>query len=137
LESGASKALAAVEPARHKKILAIGNHLGFYPGAFFPKQEGTDYVSSPTLKNVEKHRKDFTVFSHLDHDVSGGHGGVNSFLSGVRKQESKGFPEKNVSLDQIACRTCGQCGTFSIHYCRNWGGNRYVLDPHWCSHSTG
>ena len=42
LESGASKALAAVEPTRHKKILAIGNHLGFYPGAFFPQQEGMD-----------------------------------------------------------------------------------------------
>ena len=75
LESGASRVLAAVEPARHKKILAIGNHLGFYPGAFFTKEDGMDYASSPTLKNVEKHRKDFTVFSHLDHDVSGGHGG--------------------------------------------------------------
>ena len=61
-------------------VLAIGNHLGFYPGAFFPKEEGTDYVSSPTLKNIEEHRKNFTVFSHLDHDVGGGHGGVNSFL---------------------------------------------------------
>ena len=50
MESGASKAFAAVEPARHKRILAIGNHLGFYPGAFFPKEEGTEYVSSPTLK---------------------------------------------------------------------------------------
>ena len=112
LESGASKALAAVEPARHKKILAIGNHLGFYPGAFFPKEDGMDYASSPTLKNIEKHRKDFTVFSHLDHDVSGGHGGVNSFLSGVRKQESKGFPEKNVSLDQIAAEHVGSAARF-------------------------
>ena len=36
LESGASKALARIEPTRNKRILAIGNHLGFYPGAFFP-----------------------------------------------------------------------------------------------------
>ncbi|HAD20942.1 MAG TPA: hypothetical protein DCF87_02375, partial [Opitutae bacterium] len=112
LESASTKALAAVEPARHKKILAIGNHLGFYPGAFFPKEEGMDYASSPTLKNVEKHRKDFTVFSHLDHDVSGGHGGVNAFLSGVRKQESNGFPEKNVSLDQIAAEHVGSAARF-------------------------
>ena len=90
LESGGSKAFAAVEPSRHKRILAIGNHLGFYPGAFFPKEDGADYVSSPTLKNIEEHRKNFTVFSHLDHDVGGGHGGVDSFLAGVRKQESKG-----------------------------------------------
>ena len=112
LESGASKAMAAVESIRNKRILAIGNHLGFYPGAFFPKGGGTDYVSSPTLKNIEKHRKDFTVFSHLDHDVSGGHGGVNAFLSGVRKQESKGFSEKNVSLDQIAAEHVGSSARF-------------------------
>ena len=112
MESGASKAFAAVEPTRHKRILAIGNHLGFYPGAFFPKEEGTDYVSSPTLKNIEEHRKNFTVFSHLDHDVGGGHGGVNSFLTGVKKQESKGFPEKNISLDQIAAEHVGTAARF-------------------------
>ena len=112
LESGASKAMAAVEPIRKKRILAIGNHLGFYPGAFFPKEKGTDYVSSPTLKNIEKHRKDFTVFSHLDHDSGGGHGGVNAFLTGVRKQESNGFPEKNVSLDQIAAEHLGSASRF-------------------------
>ena len=67
LESGASRALASVEPARHKKILAIGNHLGFYPGAFFPKEDGMDYVSSPTLKNIEKYRNDFTVFSPVSY----------------------------------------------------------------------
>jgi len=107
-----SQAVAASQTARSKKILAIGNHLGFYPGAFFPKEEGSDYVPSPTLKNIEKHRKDFTVFSHLDHDVGGGHGGVNAFLSGVRKQESKGFSEKNVSLDQIAAEHVGSAARF-------------------------
>jgi len=107
-----SQAVAASQTARSKKILAIGNHLGFYPGAFFPKEEGSDYVPSPTLKNIEKHRKDFTIFSHLDHDVGGGHGGVNAFLSGVRKQESKGFSEKNVSLDQIAAEHVGSAARF-------------------------
>ena len=88
LESGATKAFGAVGSIRPKKILAVGNHLGFYPGAFFPKEEGMDYVSSPTLRNIDKHRDNFTVFSNLDHDSPGGHGGVNAFLTGVRKQES-------------------------------------------------
>ena len=112
LESGATKALGAVDSIRPKKILAVGNHLGFYPGAFFPKEEGMDYVSSPTLRNIDKHRDNFTVFSHLDHDSAGGHGGVNAFLTGVRKQESKGFPEKNVSLDQIAAEHVGSAARF-------------------------
>ena len=111
-ESTSTTAYGAIEPVRNKRILAVGNHLGFYPGAFFPKEEGTDYVSSPTLKNIEGHRKNFTVFSHLDHDVGGGHGGVNSFLTGVKKQESKGFPEKNVSLDQIAAEHVGTAARF-------------------------
>lgn len=112
LESASTKAYGALDPSRNKRILAVGNHLGFYPGAFFPKEEGSDYLSSPTLHNIEKHRDDFTVFSHLDHDVNGGHGGVNAFLTGVRKQESKGFPEKNVSLDQIAAEHVGSGARF-------------------------
>ena len=112
LESGSSRVLGSIKPTRSKRILTVGNHLGFYPGAFFPKQSGMNYIPSPTLKNIEGHRKNFTVFSHLDHDVGGGHGGVNSFLTGVKKQESKGFPEKNVSLDQIAAEHVGTAARF-------------------------
>ena len=53
-------------PARTKRLVCFGNHLGFYPPAFFPKTSGADYISSPTLKHIEKHRIDFTVFSNLD-----------------------------------------------------------------------
>ena len=56
-ESTSTTAYGVVEPIRKKRILAVGNHLGFYPGAFFPKGEGTDYISSPTLKNIEEQRK--------------------------------------------------------------------------------
>ena len=101
------------QPQRPRRILAIGNHLGFYPQAFFPKVAGADYVSSQTLKNIEKHRKDFTVFSNLDDGANGGHAGVHAFLSGgIRKEESKGFPEKNVSLDQVAAEHSGSAARF-------------------------
>ena len=36
LKSGAPRAFAAAPAERPRRILAIGNHLGFYPGAFFP-----------------------------------------------------------------------------------------------------
>ena len=112
LKSGAPRAFAAAPAKRPRRILAIGNHLGFYPQAFFPKEAGADYVSSQTLKNIEKHRKNFTVFSNLDHDATGGHGGVNAFLTGIRKQESAGFPEKNISLDQVAAEHSGSAARF-------------------------
>ena len=101
------------QPQRPRRILAIGNHLGFYPQAFFPKEAGADYVSSQTLKNIEKHRKDFTVFSNLDDGAHGGHSGVHAFLSGgIRKEESAGFPEKNISLDQVAAEHSGSAARF-------------------------
>ena len=112
LKSGVPRAFASARAQRPRRILAIGNHLGFYPPAFFPKAAGADYVSSQTLKNIEKHRKNFTVFSNLDHDATGGHGGVNAFLTGIRKEESEGFSEKNISLDQVAAEHSGSAARF-------------------------
>ena len=113
LKSGTPRACAAAPGERPRRILAIGNHLGFYPQAFFPEQSGMDYRSSPTLKNIEKHRKDFTVFSNLDDEAHGGHSGVHAFLSGgIRKEESGGFPEKNISLDQVAAEHSGSTARF-------------------------
>ena len=95
-------------PARIKRLVCFGNHLGFYPEAFFPKNSGADFIISPTLKHIEKHRKDFTVFSNLDDGTNGGHAGVHAFLSGgIRKEMSAGFPDKNFSIDQAAAEHVG------------------------------
>jgi len=90
-----------------RRLICIGNHLGFWPGGFFPTAEGRDYAISQTLAPLQAHRGDFTVFSHLDHGAKGGHGAVHSFLSGVKKEESTGFPEKNISIDQVAAEHVG------------------------------
>jgi len=62
---------------------------------------------SKTLAPLQDHRADLTVFSHLDHDAKGGHGAVHSFLTGVKKEEAAGFPEKNISIDQVAAEHVG------------------------------
>ena len=49
-----------------RRLVCVGNHLGFYPGNFFPKASGKNYLPSPTLMPLEKHRDDLTVFSHLN-----------------------------------------------------------------------
>lgn len=90
-----------------RRIVCVGNHLGFWPGGFFPSQAGTDYQTSLTLEPIDPHRDNFTVFSNLDSQTNGGHKGVHAFLSGIRKEESSGFPEKNVTLDQIAAEHVG------------------------------
>ena len=100
-------------PTRIKRLVCFGNHLGFYPEAFFPKNSGADFIISPTLKHIEKHRKDFTVFSNLDDGTNGGHAGVHAFLSGgIRKEMAAGFPEKNISIDQVAAEHVGSATRF-------------------------
>ena len=54
-----------------------------------------------------------TVFSHLDHEINGGHKGVHSFLTSIKKEEAAGFPEKNISLDQAAAEHVGSRTRFA------------------------
>lgn len=104
LNVGFASTTPSVTPRR---LICIGNHLGFWPGGFFPTAAGRDYAISQTLAPLQAHREDFTVLSHLDHGAKGGHGAVHSFLTGVKKDESAGFPEKNISIDQVAAEHVG------------------------------
>lgn len=90
-----------------RRLICIGNHLGFWPDGFFPTAQGRDYAISQTLAPLAAHRGNFTIFSHLDHNSKGGHGAVHSFLTGVKKEEAAGFPEKNISIDQVAAEHVG------------------------------
>ena len=94
----------AVAPRR---MVCIGNEFGMYPGALWPEKFGTDYELTPLLKPLEQHRQDFTLFSHLDHGVKGGHFAVHTFLTGVKSSEAKGLPEGGISLDQRAAEFVG------------------------------
>ena len=95
-----------------RRLVCVGNHLGFYPGNFFPQQTGKDFVPTSTLKPLEVHRDKLTVFSNLDHGLNGGHKGVQGFLNGIKKEEAAGFPEKNISLDQAAAEHVGSATRF-------------------------
>ena len=109
-ESFAANAPTAEKSPR--RLVCVGNHLGFYPGNFFPKTDGKDFVPTSTLKPLEVHRDKLTVFSNLDHGLNGGHKGVQGFLSGIKKEEAVGFPEKNISLDQAAAEHVGSATRF-------------------------
>lgn len=104
LPAGAIKASGVRPPMR---MVCIGNSFGMYPKRFFPKEAGANYQMTPLLAPLEKHRKDFSVFSHLDHDIKGGHFSVHSFLSGVKMGDAKGMPEGNISVDQRAAEHVG------------------------------
>lgn len=100
------------EAPRPRRLVCVGNHLGFYPGNFFPQDTGKDYTPTSTLKPLEQHRDDLTVFSNLDHQLNGGHGAVHGFLTSIKKNEAEGFPAKNISIDQAAAEHVGSATRF-------------------------
>lgn len=107
--AAAGPGIAAGQPRR---LVCVGNHLGFYPGNFFPQVAGKEYVPTSTLRPLQQHRDDLTVFSHLDHGMNGGHKAVQGFLTSIKKEEASGFPEKNISLDQAAAEHIGSSTRF-------------------------
>ena len=102
MESLMPKAKGAVNKKPVRRFVCLSNNYGVYQKAFFPdpKQAGKNYEMPETLKPLEKHRKDFTTFSNLDHGFTGGHQGVPVFLSGVRPVLAHNYEEGNISLDQ-------------------------------------
>ncbi len=107
LESLARGADTAKTEAPPKRMVCIGNEFGVYPEAFWPGKYGRDYEVTPLLKPLEAHRDDFTIFSHLDHGLKGGHFAIHAFLTGVKSADAKGMPEGGISLDQRAAEFVG------------------------------
>lgn len=95
---------AARSPMR---LVCVGNPYGMIPERFFPHETGADFELPPLLEPLGRHRGEFTVFSNLDHGVSGGHRVVDTFLTGVKTSDASTMPEGNVSLDQKAAEFVG------------------------------
>ncbi len=106
------ESVAMADVPRSRRLVCVGNHLGFYPGNFFPKTTGRNYIATPTLEPLEEHRDELTVYSNLDHGLNGGHNAVQGFLTSIKKEEASGFPDKNISLDQLAAEHVGSLTRF-------------------------
>ena len=50
LEGGVLRAAARAGEPIPRRLVCIGNHLGFWPGGFFPSDEADPFAISPTLK---------------------------------------------------------------------------------------
>ena len=104
---------AATPAAAPMRLVCLANPLGMLPEGFFPKAAGAGYAMPGTLQPLAAHRADFTIFSNLDHDVSGGHRAVHSFLSGLRDKDATDWPDRNISVDQRAAEHVGARTRFS------------------------
>ena len=113
MESFTPLARAAEGKKSVKRMVCMSNNYGIYQKAFFPTEAGRGYELSPTLRPLEKHQKDFSVFSNLDHGLTGGHACVPTFLNGIRPDMASSFPEGNISMDQRAAEFVGAATRYS------------------------
>src|SRR5437868_13743025 len=107
LESLPRMLFAAEAKTPPRRMVCVGNEFGVYPGAFWPTKAGRDYELTTLLRPLESHRSNFTLFSHLDHGLKGGHFAIHAFLTGVKSVEAKGSPDRGISLDQRAAEHVG------------------------------
>ncbi len=126
----------AGEPPR--RMLNICTNMGMIPRYWFPEGKGTDYKASDYLKELEPHRKDFTVFSGVSHpQVDGGHHAEISFLTAAPHPGQSGF-RNTISLDQYVAERVGD-QTRSLFGasggCGRQGGD--FLDSRWRDDSAG
>ena len=104
-DTNTTTATRSAQPPR--RMVCIGNQFGMYPEAFWPKEFGHDYKLTQLLKPLETHRRDFTLFSNLDHGLKGGHFAIHAFLTGVKAAEARGTENGGISLDQRAAEFVG------------------------------
>lgn len=95
-------AASVVKEETPMRMVCVANPLGFVGDTFFPKQVGKLDELSPLLEPLAEFKSQFSVFSNLDHGVSGGHQAVHSFLSGIRDNESANWESRNLTVDQRA-----------------------------------
>ncbi|MCC6508198.1 MAG: DUF1552 domain-containing protein [Pirellulaceae bacterium] len=103
---------AQADAASKKRMVCIGNMLGFYPEAFWPEAalaesatdlaQHRDYELNRTTAPLTAIRDRMTLISGLDHGTNGGHFSIHTFLSGVRQIDAKSMPDANVTIDQYA-----------------------------------
>lgn len=132
---------AAQEPPPPLRLLVVGNPFGMHPDFFFPKKYGPRVLLPTTLRSLDWLQGRMTILGHTDHGMKSGHGREKSFLSGVLPENSSGFPEKNISIDQVVARRAGSRVRFaSVHaglesgIRMSWNANgvelKPITDPH-------
>ncbi|MEO1525652.1 MAG: DUF1552 domain-containing protein [Planctomycetota bacterium] len=116
LASMPRRASASAAEATPRRMVCIGNMLGFYPKAFWPGRDNANkdapYLST-TLQSLQPHDGNLTVIGGLDHGLKGGHFAIHGFLSGVHHSEAKAMPDGNISLDQFAAESVSGQTRFS------------------------
>jgi hypothetical protein len=88
-----------------KRLVCVGVYLGFHTPSWFPERPGADYQMPEVLGSLERHRRDLTLFSGLDHRAANGHNNWSNYL--------KGTGSATVSMDQLVAAHVGEATRFA------------------------
>lgn len=102
--------LAASETAKPpKRLIFLSYSWGVSRNDWFPKEAGADYQITECLKPMARHKKDFSVLSHLSNKrATQGHWGTTTWLTSADVNGTPGKQFQNtVSIDQVAARHLG------------------------------
>ena len=62
------------------RMVCVGTNFGFVPNLFFPKDTGPDFKAPELIQQLEQHKRNFTIFSGLDHGAEESAGTVVCML---------------------------------------------------------
>lgn len=92
-----------------KRLIFLSYSWGVSRDDWFPVDAGADYTMSKCLEPLARHRKDFSILSHLTNKrATNGHWGCTTWLTSadVNGTPGKAF-QNSVSVDQVAARKLG------------------------------
>lgn len=102
----------AATPAPPKRMMFMGMGFGVTAHAWYPDKNDTgyDYVLPKSLSPLARHKKDFSILQHLEHQHSrDGHSGSTFWLTGADRYAIPGQNFHNtISVDQVAAAQFGK-----------------------------
>ena len=109
-----SPALGSAPAAAPKRMVCICTTLGLHPPSLWPRTSGADYESTEYLDLLKDHRKDFTLFSGLEHEGQTGRDPHNCELTWLTAAQGPGLGgfRNSISVDQYAAEKLGYVTRF-------------------------
>lgn len=112
---------ASAGAANPRRLAVMTQDLGVLHDTFFPVGVSSrNYEMPSVLSELKSIRKDMTVFSHIDHGITGGHHAAGGVLNGVKPEFAASSPFGAISVDQRAAEMVGSAVRYSSIRC--WGG---------------
>ena len=109
-----SPALGSTPAAAPKRMVCICTTLGLHPVSLWPRTSGAGYESTEYLDLLKDHRKDFTLFSGLEHEGQTGRDPHNCELTWLTAAQGPGLGgfRNSISVDQYAAEKLGYVTRF-------------------------